>query len=100
MKKLFVLLAVLVLIAVPVLAHAATSRFVVQGPLFWHPFYFPGPFTYGYPAAFNYGYPGPFFSSDRGAPYTYGYPGPYMYGAWGYVRPYCFPKQNGMWQCS
>jgi hypothetical protein len=53
MKKMILLLALLAVIASRVLAHAGgamrTSRFTVYGPFYWHPFFYPGPFSYGYP---------------------------------------------------
>lgn len=104
MKKMILLLVALAVFAMPVVAQAGavrvTGRFVVQGPFYWHPYFYPGPFSYGYPGGFTYAYPGPFVSYSGGEPYTYGYPGPYSYGTWDYARPYCFAKPNGYWVCS
>lgn len=103
MRKAIVLLTVLGMLASPIVADAGAvvrGRFVVQGPFYWHPFFYPGPFAYGYPGGLTYAYPGPFVSYAGAAPYTYGYPGPYSYGTWEYARPYCFAKPNGYWVCS
>ena len=104
MKKMILLLVLLAVIASPVLAHAGgvvrASRFAVYGPFYWHPFFYPGPFSYGYPGGFTYAYPGPYVSYSGGAPYTYGYPGPYSYGTWVYSKPYCYAKPDGYWVCS
>jgi len=74
MRKVILCIAVLALLVVPLTAEAH-SRFVVQGPFFWHPFFFPGPFVYGYP-------------------------GPFDYGTWSYSHPRCFAKPDGYWICS
>ncbi|HUO63952.1 MAG TPA: hypothetical protein VMT97_09630 [Terriglobales bacterium] len=113
MKKLILLVLISAVLAMPVLAHAegtrvhgrahgshAQGRFIVQGPFYWHPFFYPGPFSYGYPGGLNYAYPGPFVSSGGGESYTYGYPGPFSYGTWEYSRPHCFAKPDGYWFCS
>ena len=104
MKKMILLVVIVAVIAMPVFAHAGgvriQGRFIVQGPFYWHPFFFPGPFSYGYPGGFTYAYPGPYVSYSGGEPYTYGYPGPFSYGTWDYARPYCFAKSNGYWVCS
>ena len=96
MKKMIVLMVIVAVLALPLLAQAGGTRtqgrVIVQGPFYWHPFFYPGPFTYGYP--------GPYVSSGPEEPYTYGYPGPYSYGTWDYSRPKCLAKPNGYWVCS
>jgi len=72
----------------------------VQVPVYWHPFFYPGPFAYGYPGGFTYAYPGPYVSDSDTASYTYGYPGPYSYGTWTYSRPHCVSTPDGRWVCS
>ena len=100
-----VMVAALLLMLVPAVAQAHGGRVVrpapFQGPFtfFWHPFFYPGPFVWGYPGGFNFAFPGPFMSSER-EPYTYGYPGPYIYGTTSYVWPSCRMRQDGMWLCS
>lgn len=101
-----VVMVVVMLLMVSAVAQAHGARVVVrsspmQGPFtfFWHPFFYPGPFVWGYPGGFNFAFPGPFVSSER-EPYTYGYPGPYIYGTSSYVRPSCYPRRDGMWTCS
>lgn len=104
MKRSMLLLIVLALFAMPLLADASSSgvrdRFGVRGPFFWHPFFNPGPFAYGYPRGFTYAYPGPDVSYNDAPSYTYGYPGPHSYGTWDYSRPHCVSKPDGMWLCS
>jgi hypothetical protein len=108
-KKMIVLVVVFAVMAMPVLAHAggmhvhgsrAQGRFIVQGPFYWHPFFYPGPFSYGYPGGLNYAYPGPFVSAGGDESYTYGYPGPFSYGTLEYSRPKCLAKPDGFWVCS
>src|SRR5215831_17633472 len=82
MRKVILCIAMLALLVVPLTAEAH-GRFVVQGPFFWHPFFFPGPFVYGYPGGF-----------------AYGYPGPYDYGTLTYSHPRCHAKPDGYWICS
>ncbi len=90
MKKTILLVVILAVIAMPMLADAGgtriSGRFVVQGPFYWHPFFYPGPLSYGYPGGLNYAYPGPYFSSGAEESYTYGYPGPYTHVRLG-LRP-------------
>jgi hypothetical protein len=109
MKKLVLILALLTFTFAPGFAHAGgfhagfhDNRSRVQGQFFWRPFFYAGPFIYGYPAGFGYGYPGPYFDEGDGdaARYTYGYPGPYTYGVFGYTRPSCVAQLNGYWVCS
>ena len=103
MKKLILLLTVVAVLAMPVLADAGfvvRGRSGVQVPVYWHPFFYPGPFAYGYPGGFTYAYPGPYVSDSEPASYTYGYPGPYSYGTWTYSRPHCVSKPDGRWVCS
>jgi hypothetical protein len=100
MRKVILCIAVLALLVAPLAAEAHPSRFVVQGPFFWHPFFYPGPFVYGYPGGFAYAYPGPYVSPASTGPYTYGYPGPYDYGTWTYAHPRCVAKPDGYWICS
>ncbi len=105
MKKIILLVVIVAVIAMPMLADAGgtrmSGRFVVQGPFYWHPFFYPGPFSYGYPGGLNYAFPGPYVSSGaEESSYTYGYPGPYSYGTWDYSRPKCVAKPNGYWVCS
>lgn len=100
MKKVILCIALLAMLVAPLAVDAHQSRFVVQGPFFWHPFFYPGPFVYGYPGGFAYAYPGPYVSSASTAPYTYGYPGPFDYGTWTYSHPHCFAKPDGYWICS
>ena len=99
MRKVILCNAMLAVLVVPLTAEAH-GRFVVQGPFFWHPFFFPGPFVYGYPGGFAYAYPGPYVSSERTEPYTYGYPGPYDYGTLTYSHPHCHAKPDGYWICN
>ena len=104
MKKMIVLMVIVAVLALPLLAQAGGTRtqgrFIVQGPFYWHPFFYPGPFTYGYPGGLAYAYPGPYVSSGPEESYSYGYPGPYSYGTWDYSRPKCLAKPNGYWVCS
>ena len=74
--------------------------FSVQIPFYWHPFFYPGPFAYGYPGGLNYAFPGPYVGADDAPPYSYGYPGPYSYGTWEYSSPNCSAKPDGQWLCS
>jgi hypothetical protein len=69
-------------------------------PFYWHPFFYPGPFAYGYPGGLNYAFPGPYVSDGGRASYSYGYPGPYNYGTWEYSSPSCLAKPDGRWLCS
>jgi hypothetical protein len=110
-RKLILFVLISVVLAMPGLAQAGGTHvrgrahksfhgsFSVQAPLYWHPFFFPGPFAYGYPGGLNYAYPGPYVGAGGGEPYTYGYPGPYSYGTWEYSRPNCSLKPDGYWLC-
>jgi hypothetical protein len=106
--KRMILLVLICLLAMPSLTQAGTrvrgshahSGPTVQGPFYWHPFFYPGPFVYGDPGGLNYAFPGPYVSAGGAAPYTYGYPGPYNYGTWEYSSPNCSAKPDGMWLCS
>ena len=102
MKKSILLLIVVAVLAMPVLADAGGRgpSIGVQGPSYWHPFLYPGPFVNGYPGGFSYAYPGPYVSYSDATSYTYGYPGPYSYGTWTYSWPHCVLKPNGFWLCS
>jgi len=106
MRKVILCIAVLALLVAPLAVDAHPSRsvvqgpFLVQGPLFWRPFFYPGPFVWGYPGAFAYAYPGPYVETTSTGPYTYGYPGPFDYGTWTYSHPRCFAKPDGYWICS
>ena len=104
MKRWIFLLIVMAVLVMPLLADAGgfvgRGSLGVQGPSYWHPFFYPGPFAYGYPGGFTYAYPGPYVSNNDASSYTYGYPGPYSYGTWTYSRPHCFSKPDGRWLCS
>jgi hypothetical protein len=111
-KKIVLLVLICAVLALPGLAQAGGTRvraqahgsfhgsFIVQGPFYWHPFFYPGPFAYGYPGGLNYAYPGPYISPGSRAPYSYGYPGPYSYGTLEYSSPNCLAKPDGHWLCS
>ena len=103
-----VLVLICAVLAMPGLAQAETrvrgghthSGATAQAPFFWRPFFYPGPFVYGYPGGLNYAFPGPYASAGERAPYTYGYPGPYNYGTMEYSSPNCSAKPDGRWLCS
>jgi hypothetical protein len=93
MKKFLLILAILALTAAPGLAHAGAlhpgsheNRSRAQAQFFWRPFFYAGPFVYGYPAGLGYAYPGPYFDNGGGdaTRYAYGFPGPYTYGVYSY----------------
>ena len=107
MKRKILLVLICAVLAMPGLAQARNrvrgshtdSGATVQGPFYWHPFFYPGPFAFGYPGGLNYAYPGPYVSAGGGAPYSYGYPGPYSYGTWECSSPNCSAQPDGRWLC-
>jgi|GEM_PF-5917126 hypothetical protein len=102
------LVLICAVLALPGLAQAGTrvrgshapSGSTVQVPFYWHPFFYPGPFAYGYPGGLNYAFPGPYVSAGDRAPYIYGYPGPFNYGTLEYSSPNCAAIPDGRWLCS
>ena len=114
MRKMIVLVLICAVFAMPSLARAGTRvrgnsahrsptvqvPFSVQIPFYWHPFFYPGPFAYGYPGGLNYAFPGPYVSADDAPPYSYGYPGPYSSGTWEYSSPNCLAQPDGRWLCN